>query len=133
LFLIDHLLLKSDTDLAVKQLWFKYFDSLISEVVSLGLVKVTIFAHNLGDFDGYFSFKGLLNNYNPENISSIIDHSNSFISITWKDKVTIEWKDSLRIFPMSLDKLCELFTVTGKLIPYDIRFNDISLFNNPRL
>ena len=133
LFLVDHLLLKTDSDLAVKQLWFKYFDYLISEVVTIGLDKITIFAHNLGDFDGYFSFKGLLNNYNPENISSIIDHSNSFISITWKDKVTIEWKDSLRIYPMSLDKLCELFTVTGKLIPYDLRFNDISLFNNHNL
>lgn len=95
--------------------------------------KITVFAHNLGEFDGYFLFKGLLNQYNPENVTSIIDHSNSFISITLNDSITIEWKDSIRIFPMSLDQLCGLFVVTGKLIPYDIRFNDISFFNNHNL
>jgi hypothetical protein len=34
---------------------------------------------------------------------------------------------------MSLNELCNLFVVTGKLIPYDLRFNDISLFNNHNL
>lgn len=133
LFLIDHKLFLINSDQAVNQLWSQYFNYLINEIIQLNLDKVTIFAHNLGDFDGYFSYKGLLNNYNPENVTSIIDHGNSFISITLKDKVILEFKDSLRIFPMSLDKLCELFVVTGKLIPYDIRFNDISLFNNHNL
>ena len=133
LFLIDHKLFLINSDQAVNQLWSQYFNYLINEIIHLNLDKVTIFAHNLGDFDGYFSYKGLLNNYNPENVTSIIDHGNSFISITLKDKVILEFKDSLRIFPMSLDKLCELFVVTGKLIPYDIRFNDISLFNNHNL
>jgi hypothetical protein len=120
-------------DLALKQLWNQYFNYLISEVITLGLDKITIFAPNLGDFDGYFLYKALMNQYNPENVNSIIDHSNSFISITLNESITIEWKDSLRIFPMSLDKLCELFGVTGKLIPYDPRFNNISLFNNHNL
>ena len=132
-FLIDHLLLINDPDKAVNQLWFNYINGLIDEVNNLGLDKITIFAHNLGDFDGYFLYKGLLNTYNPENVSSIMDHSNSFISITLKHSITIEWKDSLRIFPISLDELCNLFVVTGKLIPYDLRFNDISLFNNHNL
>jgi hypothetical protein len=79
LFLIDHILLKQDVDLALKQLWSKYFSYL--ESINTNLDKLTIFAHNLGDFDGYFLYKALMNHYNPDNISSIIDENNSFISI----------------------------------------------------
>jgi len=127
LFINDHTLLTNNIDLAVKELWNKYFNYL--ENLELSSAKLTIFAHNLGDFDGYFLYKGLMMNYNPESISSIIDESNSFISIKLN---SFEWKDSLRIFPMSLDKLCNLFSVDGKLTKYDSRFNDISLFDSPR-
>jgi len=34
---------------------------------------------------------------------------------------------------MSLNNLCQLFWVEGKLIPYNPKFNDISLFNSPRI
>jgi hypothetical protein len=54
LFVIDSVLVNSNLTLAVKTLWNQYFNYLISEVISLGLDKITIFAHNLGDFDGYF-------------------------------------------------------------------------------
>jgi hypothetical protein len=137
LFLIDHVLLNSNVDLAVKQLWNKYFNYLESLNIDQSINKLSIFAHNLGDFDGYFLYKGLMNHYNPEHLSSIIDESNSFISIKLlsgnKTGLIFEWKDSLRIFPMSLDKLCALFGVQGKLIAYNPKFNDISLFDKGRI
>jgi hypothetical protein len=56
--------------------------------------------------------------YQPENINSLVDEGNSFISIYCNNPL-IEWKDSLRIFPVSLDKVCEMFGVEGKLQPYN--------------
>jgi hypothetical protein len=113
--------------LANKQLWGKYFNYL-ENVVNTEITsacgqedKLTIFAHNLGGFDGYFLYKGLLNHYNPDYISSLIDDTNSFISIKNNDTPLIEWFakgiDSLRIFPISLDKLCKMFLVEGKITP----------------
>lgn len=131
LFIIDYNLLKTNSELAIKQLWNQYFTYL--ENLDLNINKLTIFAHNLGNFDGYFLYKGLMNHYNPDIISSIIDDSNKFISITCNSTVTIEWKDSLRIFPISLDKLCQLFEVDGKLTPYNPKFNNIDLFKIPKL
>lgn len=34
---------------------------------------------------------------------------------------------------VSLDKLCKMFGQEGKLIPYNTKFSNIDLFNNPRL
>jgi len=138
LFLIDHLILTSDLELAVKTLWNQYFNYLEKLDIDHNINKLTIFAHNLGDFDGYFLYKGLMNHYNPENVSSIIDESNSFISIKLLSGINtglmFEWKDSLRIYPkLSLNKFCQLFGVDGKLIAYNSKFNNISLFNNPRI
>lgn len=136
LFIIDHILLINNKELALQKLWSQYFNYLENLVNDLELDKLTIFAHNLGDFDGYFLYKALMNHYKPDNISSIIDESNSFISIKYNDSlsnITFEWKDSLRVFPISLDKLCKVFAVEGKLTPYNPKFNSIELFNNPRI
>ena len=137
LFLIDHLILNNDVDLAVKTLWNKYFNSLENLELNNEVNKLTIFAHNLGDFDGYFLYKALMNQYKPENVTSIIDESNSFISIKLlsgnNTGLSFEFKDSLRIFPMSLNKLCAVFGVEGKLIPYNSKFNKIELFNKGRI
>jgi hypothetical protein len=128
LFIIDHKLLQTSPDLAIKNLWKEYFDYLIKSGNTL------IFAHNLGSFDGYFLYKGLLNHFDPIIVEALIDDSKSFISISLNiNDVKIIWKDSIRIFPMSLDKLCQMFNVDGKLISYNIRFNDISLFKSGRL
>lgn len=94
----------------------------------------TIFVHNLGSFDGYFSYKGLLRNLNIKCVSSIIDDKNKFICITYKtDDFTITWKDSYRIFPVSLSKLGDVFNVKGKLFNHNPLFNDISVFDNKEL
>jgi hypothetical protein len=56
-------------------LWNQYFNYLKSVLDNNITIenKLVIFAHNLGNFDGYFLYKGLMSCFNPENISSIID------------------------------------------------------------
>lgn len=130
LFLIDSDLLVINLDKALKELWLKYFNYLDNIIKELNINKLTIFAHNLGEFDGYLLYTGLMMCKNPDNISSLIDESNSFISITHHQ---FEWKDSLRIFPKSLNELCKMFNVEGKSMSYNPKFSNINLFNNPKL
>ena len=139
IFLIDHILLQTEPELALKQLWNSYFTYLKQIIENEPSIedKLTIFAHNLGNFDGYFLYKGLMSCYQPDNVTSIIDDSNKFISISCNaislTGELIEFKDSLRIFPTSLDKLCEMFAVKGKLTSYNPNFNNLDLFNNQNL
>ena len=82
-----------------------------------------------------FIYSGLLNIVNPNQISTIIDDKNNFISIKYvpkKGKV-VEFKDSFRIFPVSLEKLCSVFEVSGKLNKYNPLFNNINLFKDDNL
>jgi hypothetical protein len=134
LFLIDPNLLQVNPELAVKLLWSKYFNYL-EEVIKndeTQIDKLTIFAHNLGNFDGYFLYKGLNQHYKPTQITAMLDETNTFISITNLTQL-IEWKDSLRIFPCSLDKLCKNFGVEGKSTSYNNKFNNIELFQDSTL
>jgi len=136
IFLIDPNLLLNNYELATKELWSKYFNYL-KNVIDYNISiedKLVIFAHNLGSFDGYFVYKGLMSCYPPDKVASIIDDSNKFISISCNVfGELIEFKDSLRIFPMSLDKLCKMFGVDGKVMPYNPKFNDRALFKNHNL
>lgn len=67
--------------------------------------------HNLGNFDGYYLYNQLLI-YDYFNTSSIIDQHNEFVEISYivitsdntKAKV-IQFKEKLRIFPVSLNDL----------------------------
>lgn len=130
--LIDYNLLIKDSNVALKSLWLNFMNRLNE----LNLHKCVIFSHNLGSFDGYFIFKGLLElpEVNIDKVNSIIDDLHKFISIdiAWKDSKFI-FKDSLRIFPVSLQELCNTFEVEGKLQVYNPEFNKISLFENKDL
>lgn len=132
IFLIDPKLLLKDHETALKQLWkeyFNYLDEVFRNEDSI-TSKLTIFAHNLGNFDGYFLYKALLNHYPIKNVNSLIDERNKFISITIDGFPHIEWKDSFRIFTMSLDKLCKMFGVEGKLSGYNPKFRNLDFFND---
>lgn len=117
-------------------LWKEYFDFLKAN--SIG----TVFFHNLGAFDGYFLFKGLSNYAEPEDVSTIIDDSNKFIVIGLDESpiipeglsddeivsdiptgYSVKFKDSYRIYSVSLNSLCKVFDVPGKLTKYDSTFN----------
>lgn len=59
---------------------------------------------------------------------------NKFITITLSSEFgTFTFKDSLRIFPMSLSGLCKTFGVEGKLSKYNPDFNKPTLFDNKSL
>jgi DNA polymerase type B, organellar and viral len=113
----------------LKILWFNFFIKLNH----LNLNKCIIYSHNLGSFDGYFIYKGILElpDVNINKVNSIIDELHRFIAIDliWKDSRFI-FKDSLRLFPVSLHELCNLFKVEGKLQSYNPLFNEISLFED---
>jgi len=111
----------------------------MDELNKLNLHKCIIFFffnHNLGSFDGYFIFKVLLKlpEIDINRVNSIIDDFHKFISIEifWKDSKFI-FKDSLRIFPVSLQELCSLFGVEGKTHPYNPEFNKLTLFGDENL
>lgn len=91
----------------------------------------TIFLHNLGTFDGLFLYKALLRLMDktiPRGVSSLIDSKNSFICIKCEvNGKKFEWKDSYRIFPVSLENLCKNFNVPGKTSSYNPDFNDVSI------
>lgn len=140
LFIIDRELLEIDPQKAVNNLFKEYLDFMMD------LKKeYIIYAHNLGHYDGYLLYKNLLNIVNSIYIvKPLIDGENKFISIeiSYKylgpkmktaKKITLTWKDSLRLFPGSLESLCKQFNVAGKISKYDMAFNNISLFDNPEL
>lgn len=120
----------------VDQLWLKFINLLKVRYVE------NIFIHNLGKFDGYFLFPGLLKvvgGDNINNVTPIIDNDNRFILITYKylntngEAITINFRDSYRIFPISLNKLCKTFNVAGKSQDYNVAWNQISLFKDKKL
>jgi hypothetical protein len=76
----------------------------------------------------------LINHFDPELVECLIDESKSFISISLNiNNTKIVFKDSLRVFPLSLGKLCDTFSVKGKLVPYNVKFNELTLFTKPKL
>ena len=68
-------------------------------------------------------------------MKTIINKENEFIEISAKiDQFKFIWKDSFRIFNVSLKELCEIFNSDNKkLHPYKPEYNNINLFNNPSL
>jgi hypothetical protein len=55
----------------------------MNKLNTLNLNRCIIFSHNLGSFDGYFIFKGLLTlpDIDINKVTSIIDDFHRFISI----------------------------------------------------
>ena len=132
----------------------KMFKDLMNKITRNKLSRFnnrTIFVHNLGGFDGIFIHKALVEIYGTK-ITCLLDDSNKYVSITYKgevidtskgkklteaqlkeNKYTIEFKDSCRLFPVSLDLLCKVFKVEGKASKYNPLYNDVNLFDNLEL
>jgi len=116
----------------LKDLWERFFTQLRKRVN----YKVTVFLHNLGNFDGYFILTGLLNmkGVKKDDIKTIIDSDKNYGQLTFKGlNLDLVFKDSLRVFDVSLDVLCKHMNVIGKTGKYDEVFNSPTLFNNPLL
>ena len=124
LFLIDADMAIIDVEVAIEELWNKFFDFIISNCN-----KEVIFVHNLGTFDGFFLYKALSNRFKPEEVSCLIDTHNKFIQITLEiEKLKIVFKDSYRIFQVSLNDLCNILYLPGKSFSYKPEFHKRSLF-----
>lgn len=116
----------------LKDLWERFFTQLKKRVN----YKVTVFLHNLGNFDGYYILTGLLNmkGVKKDDIKTIIDSDKNYVQITFKGlNFDLVFKDSLRMFDVSLDDLCKHMNVRGKTSKYDEVFNSPTLFKNPLL
>jgi hypothetical protein len=143
LFLIDYNLLEANSQEAINKLWSEFFIYL-EEIIFIKHPLITIFAHNLGSFDGYFIYKqlSLFVNNNPisdeeegtirmnSDISCLLDKHKKFITIKYRG---ITFKDSYRLFPVSLENLCKITGVRGKTTKYNILYNDIGFFSNVEL
>ena len=131
IFLINPDLFNKDPSKAVTRLWEDFFNYI--ETPDNTNYK-TIFIHNLGDFDGIFLFKALSNHYSPDSLNTIIDPQNRFITITLKLQSTVlTFKDSLRVFPISLQELCKIFNVDGKTNKYKAVYNSLQMFKDVEL
>jgi hypothetical protein len=72
----------------------------------------------------------LSNRFKPEEVYCLIDTHNKFIQITLELKnLKIVFKDSYRIFPVSLNDLCSILSLQGKTSIYKPEYHKISLFN----
>lgn len=92
----------------------------------------TFYAHNGGKFDfllllreGLLDFKNII-----IDSKSLVELNKSFIGVSLlKDDLKINFKDSLRMLPQSLESLCLEFNVKYKKLNETIKHDDINLNN----
>ena len=105
----------------LKTLWLDFFTYLFTHLKNK---NNTIFLHNLGGFDGIFLHKYVSLMF--KDVDCVIDEFNNYISIKIIfDGRTYTFKDSLRLFPVSLNDLCKVFGVKGKSSEYISDWNDL--------
>jgi DNA polymerase type B, organellar and viral len=134
--LINKELLLINKEQAIDDLWLKFFNYFNPNNLNFQEKNIVIFMHNLGSFDGFFLYKGLLSLCKYNEVKSMIDKDNEFIQIeAMINGIKLTWKDSIRVFNVSLKELCKVFNVIeeGKLHPYNPEFNKLTLFDNPSL
>jgi hypothetical protein len=131
-FEVDRNLFHSNCEESVQQMFNEYFDMTIKQRNKI------IFYHNLGRFDGRYIYERLIKYSKKEgrldSVKCLIDTDKSFISIKYlyNDKgESITFQDSLRLFGVSLKKLCKVYNVEGKLSDYNIEFNKLDILDKP--
>jgi hypothetical protein len=113
---------------ALSKLWKTFWNEVNQICLNEGHNKITFMVHNLGKFDGTFLIKGLMYTVNYKLVKTLIDNQHKFITISAPLKnVQLIFRDSKRIFPISLKELCEIFKVEGKFSDYNPEFNKLSI------
>jgi hypothetical protein len=111
---------------ALSKFWKSFWSSVNKICLNEGHKKITFMVHNLGKFDGSFLIKGLMYTVDYNLVETLIDNQHKFITISAPLKdVKIVMRDSMRIFPVSLQELCEVFKVKGKFSKYNSEFNKL--------
>jgi hypothetical protein len=109
---------------------FKLFNEFIHNLLSLfenGNNTLTVYAHNLSEFDGVL----ILNHLLKYGKTKPLLHNGKLISITLKLNIkghqnkTIIFKDSLLMLPLSLRQLCDSFKVDNPKGIFPYLLNDI--------
>lgn len=133
-FVINKALMASQAGLdgSIKHMWYSAFSYLHRISLTSATNKNVIFVHNLGGFDGYFIFKALLMQLGKDNVDSVIDKEHDFIQITANldlgdKKIQLIFKDSYRLFGVSLEQLCNNFGVEGKISKYNKVWQNIDM------
>jgi hypothetical protein len=117
-------------DYAANNMWKNFFNYLVEYIDPSSI----IFTHNLGSFDGLYIYFNLLNKAkNINKNSSIIDKDNKFIQIIANiEGHKFTFKDSMRLFPVSLNDLCQAFNVQGKISKHKDEWSNFNLFDNEK-
>ena len=91
----------------------------------------TLYAHNMGNFDGYLILKDIIAKI-PD---ILIDDQNTIITMSFKNKngVKIEFKDSYRILPASLKELSIIFDIDYKKQEFNHELVTIGLIIENRM
>ena len=124
-------------DLAIKDMWYQVFQYLYREIECSHTSRNVIFLHNLGGFDGDFILKALLLQFGKDCVQSMMDKEHHFIQIEAQvmkggEQKLLVFKDSLRLFDVTLEKLCENFGVKGKISPYNKSWQNLHLFTHKK-
>ena len=94
--------------------------------------KYTLYAHNGGKFDLPLLFKESLMTHDKLKIDprGFCELNGSYINMKVSNgEHFVEFKDSLKLLPQSLDKLCKEFNVKHKKLSETVSFNDININN----
>jgi hypothetical protein len=107
---------KNGIDKFLKHLNKKEYDGLV------------IYGHNAGKYDIYFLLDKLLNDYF---VDSIIEVGSSIISLrAYLGKATVNFCDSYRLLPDSLEKILEAWNSKYKKVHIDFDNDEISIRNS---
>ena len=122
-------------DYAINLLWRQVIIYLHQEWWNSSTKQNVVFIHNLGGFDGNFIVKGLMLQLGKDNVQNMMDADRKFIQINaqitiGEVKMNIVFKDSMRVFNISLEGLCKNFGVAGKLSKYDPDWQNTQLIIN---
>jgi len=88
---------------------------LVCAFIKSNLTGYTLYAHNIGKFDGYFIIKPFLTYFGPYRL--LVDKAHAIISMNLPGDIII--KDSYRILPESLKTLGILFETEHQKLEFD--------------
>jgi len=95
--------------------------------------KYTFYAHNGGKFDLPLLFREAMMKYDNLTLQKdgFVELNGSYINVVVKDEKnnTFTFKDSLKLLPQGLDKLCKDFKVKHQKLKETVTFKDININN----
>lgn len=123
---------RTPNDYLIFNSWFNYIYHIYKDTENTG--SIIVWAHNGGRFDNVALLMDLyLNqhqytNFVKSNNASLINGGILELTIEFNNQEKVVFRDSFRLFPMSLDKLLKAFFNLGKVEIDEIYKNDMGAF-----